>query len=401
MPSATTPPSGSTGCDDVDAVFANLAVRGRRRLLAALYDKAPTPLTRNDLATYIAPVALADGGESERKAVQQALVSLHHVHVPKLETAGLIQEDPDQGTLALTDHQAFADAGIIDVLENEADADSESLDALFTALADGRRRTALDILSHQYGPIHVETLAREIGAVDANVAESEVSDDTIHRILASLQHVHLPLLSEADLVEYDRAEATVAYTGHAQLRVPWMHSVFEPDFRASLTGESEPQEVGTIEGREQVVSFGQSLCDRADHELFCLFTATGLLEAGCFTRIRDAARRGANVYLGTCDPTVREFVREHAPEVVLWEPKTDWLDFPVQERRIGRLVFADREAVMLGTLGERDSDGVHEERAIIGEGADTTLVTMIRQMVEPQIEDLADQSEHASNRLPF
>ena len=401
MPAATTPPSGSPGCIDLDAVFATLAVRSRRRLLAALYDNAPVALTRDELATYVAPVAHPDADESERDAVQRARVSLHHVHVPKLVAAGLVREDPDSGSLSLTDHPAFDDTGIVDVLDDETDADSERLDALFTALADLRRRTVLDVLSHQYGPIHVDTLARELGAADANVAESEVPDDDIDRLLTGLHHVHLPILSDAGLVTYDRDAETVSYTGHPQLRVPWMHSVFEPDFRASLTGESEPQEVGTIEGREQVVSFGQSLCDRADEELFCLFTATGLLEAGCFTRIQDAARRGANVYLGTCDPTVREFVQANAPEVVLWEPQTDWLDFPVQERRIGRLVFADREAVMLGTLGDRDPDGVHEERAIIGEGADTTLVTMIRQMVEPQIEELADQSEHASNRLPF
>lgn len=132
-----------------------------------------------------------------------------------------------------------------------------------------------------------------------------------------------------------------------------------------------------------------------------MFTATDLLEAGCFTRIRDAARRGVDVYLGTRDPTVREYVQEHAPEVVLWEPDTNWLDVPVAGDRVGRLLLVDREAVMLGTLSEETTDGVRGERALVGEGANDTLVTVIRQLVVPHLEPIDEETEDVASDLPF
>lgn len=132
-----------------------------------------------------------------------------------------------------------------------------------------------------------------------------------------------------------------------------------------------------------------------------MFTATDLLEAGCFTRIRDAARRGVDVYLGTRDPTVREYVQEHAPEVVLWEPDTNWLDVPVAGDRVGRLLLVDREAVMLGTLPEETTDGVRGERALVGEGANDTLVTVIRQLVVPHLEPIDEETEDVASDLPF
>jgi hypothetical protein len=219
--------------------------------------------------------------------------------------------------------------------------------------------------------------------------------------VSSLRHADLPHLSEAGLVEYDADERTVAYEGHPQLRVPWMHSVLQPEFRQSLTGESSPDGVGEIEGREQVISFGQSLCDRADEELFCMFTDTQLLEAGCLTRIRDASRRGVDVYLGTRDPTVREYIQENAPEVVLWEPETNWLSLPVAGNRVGRLLLADREAVMLGTLKEKKAGGLHLEKSIIGEGPDNTLVVMVTQILSPYLERLDEEPADIEAGLPF
>ena len=256
------------------------------------------------------------------------------------------------------------------------------------------------MLSHQFGRIHVETLARELLS-DAETTDSAVPAEDVERALVDLRHVDLPTLSEAGVIEYDPDAGTVAYAGHPELTVSWMHSVLEPDFRGSLTGEAEPNAIGEIEGREGVISFGQSLCERADDELFCMFTDTELLEAGCLTRIRDAARRGVDVYLGTRDPAVREYVEEHAPGVVLWEPNTDWLNLPVAGDRVGRLLLADREAVMLGTLLEEQTDGVHEEQSIVGEGEHDTLVTMIYQLLGPHLETIDAEAQDVEALLPL
>ncbi|QLG63107.1 DUF7344 domain-containing protein [Halorarum salinum] len=381
------------GLDDasVDDVFDCLASADRRDLLARLRESAPAALPRKELATTPAAGDVTDAsGDVTDGERRRALATLHHQHLPKLEDAGLITRNADGDAVALADHPAFEDESVLDAVDGDAAADGESLDALFRAIADGRRRTVLDALSHQYQPIRTETLARDVASREAGSAAREVSTADLEGVLRSLRHVHLPHLRDAGMVEYDADEGTVSYEGHPALRVPWMHSALGTDFRAGLTDTPADADVWNLEGRERVVSCGQSLCEEADEELFLMFTTTGLLEAGCFSRIRQAVDRGVDVYLGTADPTVREFVAEHAPEISLWEPRMNWLDLPVEGENVGRLVFADREAVMVGTLGGESDDGVREERAVLGEGADNTLVVLLGQMLHSRFERFED-----------
>ena len=382
----------------LNALFDCLASSQRRALLASLLARAPASATRRELATHLA----ARSQDKPRERVsdaerEQAATRLHHVHLPKLEAAELIERDADRDETALGDHPAFEDDGVTDVLAGRTEANSESLDALFEALADARRRTVLDVLSHQYQQIQVETLAREVAAAEADTTEREVSDEVVEKAIISLRHVHLPRLSEAGLVRYDVEERVVEYRGHPDLRVPWMHSVLASDFRESLTSDSESAQVSTVEGRENVVSYGQSLCEDADEELFLMFTETGLLESGCFARVKRAADRGVDVYLGTRDPVVREFARERAPEITLWDPQANWLNLPAEGDTVGRLVFADRESIMLGTLGEKTEEGTREEQAIVGDGEGNALVVMTRQLLGSRFEQIDERPED----LPF
>ena len=68
---------------------------------------------------------------------------------------------------------------------------------------------------------------------------------------------------------------------------------------------------------------------------------------------------------------------------------------------MGRLLLADREAVMLGTLLEQGGDDVSEEQAIVGEGEDDTLVTMVRQLVGLHLEEIDKNTEDVEARLPL
>lgn len=388
--------------DSLDAIFDALANRHRRRLLGVVYARAPATSTRDELARRLASgeheKPPAQVTESER---QQALIDLHHIHLPKLDAVGLVDQDTDAETVSLASHPAFEDAGVQRIIEERARADQQELDSLFQALANSLRRTILDVLSHQYQQIKTETLVREVIASEEQFSESEVDAAETEARVATLCHTHLPLLDEAGLIEYDPDEQMVVYSGHPELRVPWMHSQLGSNFRASLSEKAGESDVWTLEGRETVVSCGQSLCDEAEEELFLMFTTTGLLEAGCFARIKQAAERGVNVYLGTADPVVREFVNEETPEVTLWEPQANWLNLPVEGDRVGRLVFADREAVMLGTLGAELGDGTHEERALVGEGNENSFVVMIRQMLSSRLDQLDEEGEEALARMPF
>ncbi|WP_227357494.1 DUF7344 domain-containing protein [Haladaptatus salinisoli] len=376
------------GGGSLNALFSCLASSERRHLLGYIHDHAPASITRDELATSLAANKNHSLEQVTNEERQQTLTAIHHVHLPKLDTAGLIRQNTTATTVELTNHPAYQDVGILAAITDNVSAESASLDALFRALADARRRTILDVLSHQYHPIKLQTLAHDIASPQRGGPPEDVE-----QVLQSLQHVHLPHLQEAGLIEYNTDEETVVYEGHPLLRVPWMHSELGSNFRVTLTDTPKDADIWTIDGREKTVSCGQSLCEEADEELFLMFTATGLLEAGCFSRIKQAADRGVDVYLGTADPTVQGFVREHAPEVTLWEPQTNWLNLPVDGENVGRLVFADREAVMIGTLGEKSDAGVHKEQAIFAEGADNTLVVLLQQMIRSQFAKLDDQTE--------
>ncbi len=383
---------------DLNALFACLALRERRLILRILYEQASSSITKTKLT---AALGQEDTDQSTKENTDQSTIQLrlHHTHLPKLEDAGLIQSDGDE--LAATDHQAFEDTGLVDVIRGDTDEEPASIDTLFESLAHPRRRTVLDVLSHQLHPIHVETLAREVGASEQDTTEQQVSGDDVETILVSLHHNHLPRLADADLIEYDADEERVKYSGHPELRVPWMHSVLEPTFGESLTDTSESHELDTIEGLEQVVSYGQSQIQRAEQEVFCMLTHPDMLQAGCFTRVENAVERGVIVYLGTRDPSVREYVQESLPEVVLWEPSQNWLNLPVGGSSVGRLLMVDRETVMLGTVKDPLDGEIPEERAIVGEGADNALVVMIRQLLRPHLEAMDEQAEESEVNLPL
>jgi DNA-binding transcriptional ArsR family regulator len=97
-----------TDADGWDAVVANLARPQRRTILAVLEDRDGSLDDRDE------PMAVADlaaavrgretGDESPADASTDVLASLHHVHLPKLERAGLLAYDADEGTVTYEGH---------------------------------------------------------------------------------------------------------------------------------------------------------------------------------------------------------------------------------------------------------------------------------------------------------
>ncbi|MCU4742179.1 DUF7344 domain-containing protein [Natronoglomus mannanivorans] len=382
-----------------DTLFRCLANGHQRYLLGYVHERSSSGVAKSDLATWHAATihekALIEVTDSEH---ERARTELHHKHLPMLEEAGLIECD-EQGSVTTTDHPAFEDSSIVDAVTDSETVHDESLDALFDALADSRRRTVLSVLGQQYHPISLETLARDVAARESNTPERDVPQDHVQRVLVRLTHVHLPLLGDTGLVDYDTEANLVSYEGHPDLRVQWLESSVEDVMDSVGSADPETTDVQTLEGTEIIVSHGQSLCEEANEELFMLFSTTGLLEEGCFARIEDALDRGVDVYLGSRDPVVRETVRERAPEVVLWEPQLDWLNLSSDTETVGRLVFADRDAIMLGTVGEKRSGGSYDEKAIVGKGADNGLVTLMGQLLGSRIDHLDSQTEDVLTQL--
>lgn len=76
-----------------------------------------------------------------------------------------------------------------------------SVDDVLRALADRRRRQVMDALGESTGEVPVDELASRL-ASDTDMALSNVE--------GGLHHCHLPILSEAGLVDYDPDSGAVS-----------------------------------------------------------------------------------------------------------------------------------------------------------------------------------------------
>ena len=95
--------SASTGADApgsarLDELFRILSNRRRRRVLYSLVDSEESVIECSQLVDRLAdgPATVGAGGDSSEAAVAR---DLYHVHLPRLEDAGIVEYDRRQGTV--------------------------------------------------------------------------------------------------------------------------------------------------------------------------------------------------------------------------------------------------------------------------------------------------------------
>ena len=184
-----------------NAVFEALSSSSGREMLRTLRRRS-TPVPVDDLAAALA----ADGG-TDQSDEREVLLELTHTVVPKFEAAGLVERT--ESGVATTDHPALSDPAVDRLVEADADR-------VLEALAKRRRRIVLSVLRTRSSPVDRRSLAATVAARERNLPESEVTDEAASSVLASLHHVDLPLLEEAELVRIDD-DRRVAYAGHPAL----------------------------------------------------------------------------------------------------------------------------------------------------------------------------------------
>ena len=164
----------------------------RRAILARLLDddavRVPT------LAERLA-AADADAPTPDPDAVDRVAADLYHVHVPVLESVGLLERDRAAGTVATSDHPLYDDPDFRRFLESDAE-----LEDLVDCLANECRRAVLEVLDDRAEPISRDDLARAAAPPLSTRAEE---------LRVDLHHVHLPKLDAMGLLEYDAATAVV------------------------------------------------------------------------------------------------------------------------------------------------------------------------------------------------
>lgn len=380
-----------------NVVFSSLSDSRRRCILLLLQDRT-SAIGLQELATnLVAEEQDKPLVEVTPADVERISADLVHTHLPKLDDAGLITWDRATKTVATTNHPALPDPKFRRIIDTAVDG----WDDVLANLSSKRRRVILSILKDHDGAMARAELATAVIARDDDAAVADQPTASTEDLLGKLHHVHLPKLQQADLVSYDGDTGTVSYEGHPALPDEWLDARGDETPRAILPTARHSDAIWTIEGRDNVIARGQSLFEQADDELFLMFTTEGLLEDGCIRRLQDAIDRGVDVYLGSQTQAVRDLVRERVPEAVVWEPQMDWLNLPPEYEQVGRLVFADREAIMLATLGEETDSGGHAETAITGAGENNPLVVLMRDMLGSRLDHLDAQSEDFLSEIPL
>lgn len=404
--------------------FEVLADSRRRWLLDELLERtdggaaAPTsaPDAGVSLSTLATEVAARERGRQivTEERCSRVQVSLVHVHVPMLEDVGVVVREPagEETTLSLTDHPLLETRWVRTLLDGDASLAPDRLDAVLETLAPPRRRTICEVLAARRGAVPVRDLAATVAAREDDRGLADVSSDECSPIATALVHSDLPALADSGLVEYDRADGTVAIATDADpWRADWVAEsplaevpdrlglAAEPadsDRRRRTSGEDSREHATpcrTIRGAENVVARGHEIADGATEELVVTVPDDGMIRRRCLERWRAAVDRGVDVYVGSRSEQVRETVRAAVPGAIVCEPRLDWLNFPVDRLGHGRLVFADRERAMLVSIAEGEANATGEPRTmgITGTGEDDPLVALLRELLGPRLDRLSEK----------
>lgn len=101
--------------------------------------------------------------------------------------------------------------------QSAGSSENSELGELLSLLAKDRRRYALYCLSDTSSQrLAVEELVEELESVERSCRATEPSRT---ELALSLQHVHLPKLNDADVIEYDQTDGQIEYQGDDQLEL--------------------------------------------------------------------------------------------------------------------------------------------------------------------------------------
>ncbi|MFC6864321.1 TrmB family transcriptional regulator [Halomicroarcula sp. GCM10025817] len=218
----------------------------------------------------------------------------------------------------------------------------------------------------------------------------------IYDIAESLQDCGLVEIQKGTPREFRAVSTDVAmkrlqlsHREHLDNAAKALRQLTTPDVRDEASG------VWRIEGKQKVAERGQYIAARAETELFGLFTEDAVFQDDCFRQAQSAIDRGVDVVLSSPDEDLRESLRARFPDATIWDPSLDWQTLEEFGAQVSRLVMADRHTVMLASLSKDDGDCA--ETAIWGEGSDSELVVLCRELVGAQLDEL--DAEDGSSRF--
>jgi DNA-binding transcriptional ArsR family regulator len=187
----------------------------RRRAVLTTLCRRDAPVSESRLAHLVTAREATDSPNAAATADRDRVeTSLHHVHLPHLEAAGLVERSDDEG-VDCTRHPFWTDADVRALLTRD-DVAPDATTATFDLLADDRRRAILTLLRSRHD-LTADKIAEEL-------AGTPLSGQELPNLTAELAHRHLSKLADDDVVEVDSARSRVRYTGNAVLEA-WFGDV--------------------------------------------------------------------------------------------------------------------------------------------------------------------------------
>ncbi|SFK62141.1 Sugar-specific transcriptional regulator TrmB [Halogranum rubrum] len=152
------------------------------------------------------------------------------------------------------------------------------------------------------------------------------------------------------------------------------------------TAEQSTQEVWTVEGREAVSSRTLSVVGTADEEVVLLVADEETLTRELMDVLAEATARGVEVFVGVLDETVQRQFEEQVPQAQVFKSGLSWLqNHGDSETRIGRFLLADRNVLLVSSLGPSGSP--KPESAIWAEGLTNGLVVIARRLLQAGLDE--------------
>ncbi|WP_245180506.1 TrmB family transcriptional regulator [Haloarcula amylovorans] len=143
-------------------------------------------------------------------------------------------------------------------------------------------------------------------------------------------------------------------------------------------------EVWALAGAPGITSRTAQLIGDADNEVVIVLGHRDVFTDDLADRLRQAQQRGVNVIIGTISNELRDQVEEALPETEVFVSELEWLThsaLPDDDTEIGRLLLADREAILVSSFHRATGGGQAQEQAVFGGGFDNGLVTIVRRIL--------------------
>jgi hypothetical protein len=211
--------TGDTQTPRRNPALSVLSRRRRRTILGLLADR-PDPIPQTGLSVQIAVRESDQSVETiTSEETEHIERELYHRDLPALESVALVEWDRRVETVRRTDHPLYRDPQFGSLVGDDA----EFWDDLLPHIADTRRQRLLGILSNANERVPVDTVATKLLVREVTAADDKVvSSDGFDALRSELYHVHLPKLDDCGLIEWNRGNETVEYSGHPELDPDWL-----------------------------------------------------------------------------------------------------------------------------------------------------------------------------------